>query len=136
MLESKMEEIVTTYVRFIKEFEALLKYKYSIKENPRHFAGRLFDKKGTIDNYKYEFHGAGCRIEKDDIICEYDSLFTKGNEIDFSLWKITTFTETHPKYKTLNLSSESIEEELYKMIEKEILSFQIVNNCVYQVYQI
>jgi hypothetical protein len=136
MLESKMEEIVNTYVNFIKEFEALLKHKYSIKENPRHFAGRLFEKKGTIDSYRYQFHGAGCRIEKDDVICEYDSIFSKGNEIDFSLWEITKFIETHPKYKILNLSSEYIEQELYKLIQKEILSFQIINNCVFQVYQI
>lgn len=136
MLESKMEEIVNNYVSFIKEFEAVLKRKYSFKENPRHFAGRLFDKKGAIDNYKYQFHGAGCRIEKDDVICEYDSIFSEGNEIDFSLWKITTFIETHPKYKILNLSSEYIEQELYKLIQKEMLSFQIINNCVFQVYQI
>jgi hypothetical protein len=136
MLESKIEEIVNTYVRFIKDFEEHLKHKYSIKENPRHFAGKLFDRKGIIDNYKYQFHGAGCRIEKDDIICEYDSLFSEGNEINFSLWKITTFIETHPKYKTLNLSSEYIEQELYKLIEKGILTFQIINNCVFQVYQI
>ncbi|KGD67137.1 hypothetical protein B0A61_10910 [Flavobacterium aquatile LMG 4008 = ATCC 11947] len=131
-----MEEIVNTYVSFIKEFEAILKHKYSIKENPRYFAGTLFDKKGIIDNYRYQFHGAGCRIEKDDVICEYDSIFSKGNEIDFSLWKITTFVETHPKYKILNLSNEFIEQELYKLIQKEMLSFQIINNCVFQVYQI
>jgi len=45
MLESKIEEIVNTYVHFIKEFEEHLKLKYNIKENPRHFAGKLFDKK-------------------------------------------------------------------------------------------
>ena len=106
MLESKIEEIVNTYVRFIKDFEDHLKHKYCIKGNPRHFAGKLFDRKGEIYNFKYQFHGAGCRIEKDDIICEYDSLFSEGNEIDFSLWEFTTFIETHPKYKTLNLSSE------------------------------
>ena len=136
MLEIKMEEIVNTYVSFIKEFEAILKHRYSFKENPRNFAGRLFDKKGVIDNYSYQFHGAGCRLEKDDIICEYDSIFLERNEINFSLWEITAFIETHPKYKTYAMSSEYIEQELYKLIQKEILSFQIINNCVFQVYQI
>lgn len=64
MLESKMEEIVNSYVSFIKEFEAVLKLKYSIKENPRHFAGRLFDKKELLTVIDINFMAHAVELKK------------------------------------------------------------------------
>jgi hypothetical protein len=86
-----MEEILEKYVQMIKDFEQKMILKYDLNENPWCKSGILFDRKDAIEEYNYYFHGTGCTLEKNGIICEYDVTLLKDKQIKFSLWKFSEF---------------------------------------------
>jgi hypothetical protein len=135
-----IEEILTDYINFIRHFEALLKNKYKQDINPCSFSHTFFKRVGTIDEIEYWFHGSGCTAKKDGVIYAYD---IGGNEIEFSQWKFSEFIRTHPDYQKLNYSAEFIEYKLYKLINKGILSWLIIEGiegtsfgCVFNSYRV
>lgn len=114
-----MKEIISTYIKFIKAFESLLKEEYSIKNSLWSEIGKLTPKEGSIGDYKYSFHGRGCRVEYCNIICEYDSgLLDEGN-INFSVWKLFKFIETNPNLS--NMSMNDVNLGILDLIEKKIV---------------
>lgn len=59
------------------------------------YIGVLFDKNGKIADYEYHFHGAGCRVLKKNVICEYDFLkYSKILKYQFSVWKLDEFIKS------------------------------------------
>lgn len=131
-----MEEILNEYVAFIRTFENSLKIKYDMNENPCKVVGKLFERKGTINGIDYWFHGTGCTAEKDNIVYAYDiSIYVK-DEIEFSLWEFSEFLRTHPTHSKLNYSSEDIEKELNKLIEKGILSWLVIMGRTFKTYRV
>ncbi|MHC0441043.1 DUF6896 domain-containing protein [Flavobacterium sp. 3-210] len=138
-----IEKILTDYVTFIRNFEALLKDKYKQNINPCSFSHDFFERKGTIDGIEYWFHGTGCTAEKDGAIYAYDiSLFEK-DTIEFSQWKLTELIRTHPEYQKLNYTEDYIEYELYQLINKGILEWLTIEGiegtpfgCVFMTYRV
>lgn len=135
-----IEKILTDYVKFIRNFEVLLKDKYKQEINPCSFSHTFFERKGTIGGIEYWFHGSGCTAEKDGVIYAYN---IGGNEIQFSQWKFSEFIRNHPEYKKLNYNPEFIEFELYRLIDKGILSWLIIEGiegksfgCVFMSYRV
>ncbi|GGA65649.1 hypothetical protein GCM10008015_03020 [Flavobacterium palustre] len=131
-----MENILREYVGFIRAFENSLKIKYNTSKNPCTIAGSVFERKGTINGIDYWFHGSGCTAEKDSVIYAYDISAFVENEIEFSLWKFSEFIRTHPKYSLLKYSSEDIENELAKLIDKGILSWLVIMGRTYKTYRV
>ncbi len=131
-----MEEIIIEYSIFIKDFEDKIIKKYKLENNPWFSAGKLFDKKGEVDGYNYSYHGSGCTLEKDGIVCEYDIAPLNGKNIKFSLWKISEFIRTHPEYRKLEYETDYIENELSKLIQKKIVSWLELDGYVFKIYQI
>jgi len=134
------EEILTNYINFIRHFETLLKAKYNQDINPCSFSRTFFERKGTIEGIEYWFHGSGCTAQKDGVIYEYDITV---NEIKFSQWKFSEFIRTHPEYQKLNYISEFVEYELYQLINKGILGWNIIEGidgtsfgCVFKEYRV
>lgn len=138
-----IEKILTDYVTFIRNFEALLKDKYKQDINPCSFSISFFERKGTINGIEYWFHGTGCTAEKEGVIYAYDiSLFEK-DTIEFSKWKLTELIRTHLEYQKLNYSEDYIEYELYQLINKGILEWLTIEGiegtpfgCVFMTYRI
>ncbi|KAF2516771.1 hypothetical protein EYY60_00925 [Flavobacterium zhairuonense] len=138
-----IEKILSDYVAFIRNFEALLKDKHKQDINPCSFSISFFERKGTIEGIEYWFHGTGCTAEKDGVIYAYDiSLFEK-DIIEFSQWKLTELIRTHPEYQKLNYSEDYIEYELYQLINKGILEWLTIEGiegtpfgCVFMAYRI
>lgn len=132
-----IEKILTDYIKFIRRFEALLKDKYKQDINPCSFSPTFFERIGSIDGIEYHFHGSGCTAKKDGVIYEYDIII---NQIKFSQWKFSEFISTHPEYQILNYSTDFIEYELYQLIEKGILEWDIIEGipfgCVFKSYRI
>jgi len=135
-----IEKILNDYIKFIRTFEGLLKTKYKQDINPCSFSCNIFERKGTIDEIEYWFHGSGCKAKKERVIYEYDIAI---NEIQFSQWKFSEFIRTHPEYQKLNYSGDFIEYELYQLINKGILDWLIIKNtekppfgCVFMSYRV
>ena len=135
-----IEKILTDYINFIRYFETLLKNKYKQDINPCSFSRTYFERKGTIEGIEYWFHGSGCTAEKDGVIYAYDIAV---NEIEFSQWKFSEFIRTHPEYQKLNYTPEFVEYELYQLINKGILGWNIIEEidgtsfgCVFKEYRV
>ncbi|WP_411811939.1 DUF6896 domain-containing protein [Chryseobacterium scophthalmum] len=127
-----MKEILNDYIFFIREFENLLRKKYNLDASRRITSGIdvEFNRKGHIKDYEYMFHGRGCRLERDGIICEYGYYGTK---ITFTLWDMKQFINTNCKFKDLDI--DNLELNLYRLIEEKVLSWEIDAGVVYQIYQ-
>ena len=132
-----IEEILKNYINFIRHFETLLKKKYKQDINPCSFSHTFFNRKDTIEGIEYWFHGSGCTAEKNGVIYAYDITV---NEIKFSQWKFSEFIRTHPEYQKLNYTTEFVEYELYQLINKGILGWNIIEGtsfgCVFKEYRI
>lgn len=138
-----IEKILTDYIKFIRNFETLLKNKYKQNINPCSFSRTFFERKGTIDGIEYWFHGTGCTAEKGGVIYAYDISIFEGNQINFSQWEFSEFIRTHPEYQKLNYTPEFIEYELYQLINKGILDWLIIEGiegtpfgCVFMTYRV
>ena len=135
-----IEEILKDYINFIRTFESLLKEKYKQDINPCSFSHTYFERKGTIEGIEYWFHGSGCTAQKEGVIYAYDIAV---NEIEFSQWKFSEFIRTHPEYQKLNYTPELVEYELYQLINKGILGWNIIEGidgtsfgCVFKEYRV
>jgi len=135
-----IEEILKDYINFIRTFESLLKEKYKQDINPCSFSHTYFERKGTIEGIEYWFHGSGCTAQKEGVIYAYDIAV---NEIEFSQWKFSEFIRTHTEYQKLNYSDAFVEYELYQLINKGILGWNIIEGidgtsfgCVFKEYRV
>lgn len=129
-----IKQILDDHFTFIQNFINLINQKYNIGNNKNILTlkGNDFQREGNIEDYTYYFHGTGCSLKKDNIICEYDYY---GNNVTFTLWDLKQFISTNPKYKNENFSDKYLEIELYKLIEKGELSWKISDNIILKVYQ-
>ncbi|WP_426792389.1 DUF6896 domain-containing protein [Sphingobacterium sp. WOUb80] len=81
----------------------------------------LRNRSGDIDGFNYEFHGAGCRIEINGIVCEFDFMPTNEYTIKFSLGEMSEFVCTNKKYGIHELVLSELHEALYPLVEDGIL---------------
>jgi hypothetical protein len=132
-----IKQILADYITFIRSFEVLLKDKYQQKINPCSFSQTFFNRTGSIEGIEYHFHGSGCTAKKDGVIYEYDIVI---NQIKFSQWKFSEYIRTHPDYQNLKYSPDFIEYELYQLIKKGILEWDIINGaffgCLFKCYRV
>ncbi|MFK6999645.1 hypothetical protein V3468_00015 [Flavobacterium oreochromis] len=131
-----MKEILDDYVQMIRDFEQKLMAKYQLRINPWRKAGVLFDKIGFINEYSYYYHGSGCTLKKDNILCEYDVTLLTRNEIKFSLWKFFQFVNSHPIHKKKCYDMEYVSKELSLLVEKKFLSLEEIGGKKTGIYQL
>ncbi|WP_299223300.1 hypothetical protein [uncultured Aquimarina sp.] len=129
-----MKKEIDTYIGFIKDFEEELNTTFNISGNIWEKAGNDFPKLGEFNGYKYSFHGAGCRVEKEGVICEYDIAPLNNTSIKFSLWKLFNFIKTNPSLQ--DMSKDDVHVNILKLIEDKIISKLIIENIDTGIYQI
>ena len=66
-----IEKILYNHYNFIKK---LMRAEYKIDKNERILSlrGLNFQSKGEIHGNNYQFHGKGCRLEKEGFVYNYD----------------------------------------------------------------
>ncbi len=129
-----MNRILKQYIQFIKDFENELSCKYNIYDDFWNQSGIRFPKEGTTDHFKYNYHGAGCKIQKDGVVCEFDVAPLNGNDIKFSPWKLFNFINTNPDID--NVSKEDLDLGLSLLIEQKQISKLIIDGIDTGVYQV
>ncbi|WP_409574954.1 DUF6896 domain-containing protein [Sphingobacterium siyangense] len=70
-----------------------------------------------MGGFNYHFHGAGCRLEKDGVICEFDFMPTNEYSIKFCLWKMCEFILTNHANGIIKLEESESHEVLYTQVE-------------------
>ncbi|MGM5631428.1 hypothetical protein O2K51_11045 [Apibacter raozihei] len=123
-------EVVKLYVKFINEFEKELIKEYNLKDKYWHVRGAAFNRLGKAGNFRYRFHGIGCEIQKNEILCDY-SIIPYGTEgeyyyICFNDYELKCFIETFSIYKNLNIKENEVKNQLQKYIDDKTLK------CLYQ----
>lgn len=124
-----IKAVLTDYVDFIRGFKDLI-YNQSIDEE------NLYGTSGVIDDYKFRYHGAGCRLEKKGTICEYDFLPENGFPIKFSSWKLQEFINTSEKWRGLDCGLEDLHESLLCLVEEKMLLLLELGGVQYPVFQV
>lgn len=123
---------LSEYRNFIVEFENILKNKYQI-EDDIYLHLDIIKKSDFIDNFQYNFHGAGCKITFNKIICEYDFLLDDNSKYQFSLWKFKTFVESLHEKK---LDDAELKCSLENLVSENFLRKLIIEGKVFDIYLI
>jgi hypothetical protein len=129
-MEDLLKEILTDYVSFING------YKNLIKSHNRKEADFIAIRTGTIGAYSFHYHGAGCRLEKLGVICEFDFLPENECPIKFSSWKLYEFFNTNSKWNKVNYSLDDIHKDLLKLVEEGKLVLLELFGVKFLVFQI
>lgn len=120
------------YIHFIKDFEGTIKKEFNIQNDIYLHLNKKFKSRGKVNNYDYYFHGAGCRIEKDKVICEYDYLSYENNlSYQLSLWKLKTFIDS---FYNIDYDANMLKDELENLVIKGVLKKLKIDNKIYDVY--
>lgn len=129
-MENILKEVLIDYVNFIAGYKDLIKSENRIE------ADFMQMKNGKIGDYSFLYHGAGCRLEKLGVVCEFDFLPENDFSIKFSRWKMYEFFKTSPKWNGLNYNLEDIHTGLLKLVEKGKLFLLELNGVKFPIFQI
>lgn len=126
----EIEDIILNYCGFIEGYKNLIKNQ-GLEESQL-----MKGKSGEIGPYKYQYHGAGCRLEKEGIVCEYDYLPANEFPIKFSSWKLFEFMDTSVKWKSLNYSLDDIHLSLMELVQQNKLFLLDLDGVKFPIFQI
>ncbi|MCS4163074.1 DUF6896 domain-containing protein [Sphingobacterium sp. BIGb0116] len=131
MINIAIRKVLNDYVAFIDCF----KHQFSPEMEEFEQRSRR-NRSGHIGGFNYQFHGAGCRLEKDGIVCEFDFMPTNEYPIKFSLWGMKEFILTNKGYGIDKLEESELPEVLYPLVEDGTLVKLVLGGVVWEVYQI
>lgn len=123
---------ISDYKNFIIRFENILKEKYQIKHNIYQHMD-IIKASDILNNYQYNFHGAGCRVIFNNIICEYDFLLDENSKYQFSVWKLKTFVESLHEEE---LENTELKNSLEDLVAKNLLKKLVIEGKVFDIYLI
>lgn len=111
----EIKKYLEAYKLFIVEFEEAMKKNYHFEGNISDYVNILFEDTGSIKNYKYHFHGGGCEIIQNNIICDYDIInYGKDFKFEFSIWKLYTFIKI---YFNIDIEEENLKQEIEAFVK-------------------
>lgn len=128
-MKDRLKEILLDYICFIEAFKNEI-IAQDIKEESLYGTG------GNIGDYKFQYHGAGCRLEKLGVICEYDFLPENGYPIKFSTWDISEFIRSNQIWSELHCSLEILHEHLLSLVEEKELFLLELEGLIFPVFQV
>jgi len=130
LMENYLNEVLIDYINFIEE------YKNLIKSQNRTETEYIDMNNGEIGNYNFLYHGAGCRLEKEGVICEFDFLPENDFPIKFSSWKMYEFIRTNENWNKLDFSLEDVHIGLLQLVQKGRLVLLDIDGIKFPIFQI
>jgi len=131
MINLVIRKVLNDYVAFIDDF------RYQFSPNMDEFEQRSSrNRSGHIGGFNYQFHGAGCRLEKDAIVCEFDFMPTNEYPIKFSTWEMREFILTSKAYGIDKLEESELHELLHPLVEDGTLVKLVLGGVVWEIYQV
>ncbi|WP_343318275.1 DUF6896 domain-containing protein [Sphingobacterium multivorum] len=131
MINQIIRKVLNDYVAFINDF------KHQFSPNMEEFEQKSSrNRSGQIGGFNYQFHGAGCRLEKDGLVCEFDFMPTNEYPIKFCLWKMREFILTNKAYGLVKLEESELHEVLHTLVEDGTLVKLVLGGVVWEVYQV
>lgn len=128
----EVKKYLEAYKFFIIEFEEAMREHYNFQDNLSDNLNILFESEGSIENYKYRFHGGGCEIIQNNIICDYDfANYRKDFNYEYSIWKLYVFIKT---YFNIDIHEANLKLEIEELVKKGEIKKLIIDGRVYDVY--
>lgn len=131
MIKLDLRKVLQDYVSLIEGFKS--QFSPDINEFEKKSSR---NRSGNIGEFKYQFHGAGCRLEKDGIVCEFDFMPINEYPIKFSIWKMSEFILTNKAYGIDKLELFELHEALHPLAEDGTLVKLVFGGVVWEIYQI
>ncbi|RKE56008.1 DUF6896 domain-containing protein [Sphingobacterium detergens] len=131
MIKLDLRKVLQDYVSLIEDFKS--QFSPDINEFEQKSSR---NRSGNIGEFKYHFHGAGCRLEKEGIVCEFDFMPTNEYPIKFSIWKMSEFILTNKAYGIDKLEESELHEALHPLVEDRTLVKLVFGGVVWEIYQI
>jgi len=129
-MENYLNEILSDYVNFIEGYKNVIRSQNKTEDDFIHINN------GKIGSYSFFYHGAGCRLEKDGIICEFDFLPENDFPIKFSSWKMYEFVKTNERWNKLDFSLEDVHTGLLKLVKTERLVLLEIDGVRFPIFQV
>ncbi|WP_353166185.1 DUF6896 domain-containing protein [Empedobacter brevis] len=122
-----------TYTSFIVSFEEALKKHYDINDNLyEDYIGVLFEREGSIDNFNYRFHGGGCEVIQNNIVCDYNFIpYSIEFKYQYTIWKLYKFIKS---YSNMSITEEELKKEIETLVEIGQIKKLVIDNKVYDTY--
>lgn len=126
---------VIEYVRFIHDFEEMLRDKLNLKEEDIYEEiykininsnGTKNYKHGNFDGYEYHYHGGGCFIQKGDVKCDFDFIhYTDDLTYNFTAFTLKDFIDS---YYSIDINEKELNECLKSLANDDFLQFVIAED--------
>lgn len=129
-MENFLNQVLIDYINFIEGYKNLIRGQNKIEDN------FIKMKNGEIDKYTFLYHGAGCRLEKEGIVCEFDFLPENDFPIKFSSWKILEFINTNTRWSGINYGLEDVHEGLLNLVKKKKLFLLNIGGVEFPIFQV
>lgn len=129
-MENFLNEVLIDYVNFIEG------YKDEIRSQNKTEIDLIQMKNGKIGPYDFFYHGVGCRLEREGVVCEFDFLPENDFPLKFSSWEILEFINTSNRQSDLNYSLEDIHTGLLDLVKKEKLVLLELFGRKFPIFQI
>jgi len=91
---------------------------------------------GIIGAYQYFYHGGGCKLKKDGVVCEFDYVPENGYPIKFSIWKFGGYIKTNPKRFHFGFDIDFIHKELCELVKLGKLFYLEEFGVLYPIFQV
>lgn len=123
------------YRSFIVSFEETLKKHYNINDNLyEDYIGVLFERKGSIDDFNYRFHGGGCEVIQNNIICDYNFIpYDEDLKYQYTIWNLYKFIKSN---SDINITEEKLKKEIEALVEIGQIRKLVIDNKVYDTYSL
>lgn len=136
-MERLLKEVLIDYVNFIEGYKSL------IRSQNKEESEFIQLNRGKIGPYDFFYHGAGCRLEKEGVVCEFDFLPENEFPIKFSTWEIHEFIRTNKRWSGVKYSMDDVHKGLLDLVNMnklvlldlwghKFLVFQIKDLSVFQ----
>lgn len=129
-MENYLSEIVRDYVDFIEGYKNLIRIQNKTEDDLIHIND------GKIGDYSFSYHGAGCRLERDGVICEFDFLPENDFPIKFSSWKMFEFIKTNERWNKLNFSMDDVHLGLLELVKSGRLVLLEIEGVKFPIFQV
>jgi len=130
IMESFLKEVLIEYINFIEDYKSLISKQ---NKNESDFINM---NNGKIGQYDFHYHGAGCRLEKEGVVCEFDFLPENEFPIKFSSWEIYEFINTNSKWNGLKYRLEDVHTGLLNLVIMKKLVLLEVGGRKFPIFQV
>lgn len=143
MIMMGIKQSIIDFRKFIHDFEDTLRSEYGLVEEDMYqeihkifskSKGSINYKRGNIKGYYYQYHGAGCFVEKDGVKCDFNySRFIEDLTYQITAMKLKDFVDSYYHFVS---DEKELNEQLVALAKEGFIEQVIEDGRVYNSFLI